>query len=40
MHFVDHDHAVVTGEPARIRRTFQIEDAGVQSSCPECGVTA
>jgi uncharacterized protein YhbP (UPF0306 family) len=28
MHFVDHDHAVVTGQPAPIRRTFQIEDAG------------
>jgi nitroimidazol reductase NimA-like FMN-containing flavoprotein (pyridoxamine 5'-phosphate oxidase superfamily) len=27
MHFVDYDYAVVTGEPARIRRTFQIEDA-------------
>jgi hypothetical protein len=27
MHFVDYDYAVVAGEPLRIRRTFQIEDA-------------
>jgi len=28
MHFVDHDHAVVTGQPARLHRTLQIQDAG------------
>jgi hypothetical protein len=28
MHFVDHDHAVVTGQPARIFPAFPVEDAG------------
>jgi hypothetical protein len=32
MHFVDHDHAVVTGQPARIRPTFPIGDAAAPST--------
>ena len=30
MHFVDHDHAVVTGEPARLHRMFPIGDTGAR----------
>jgi hypothetical protein len=37
MHFVDHDHAVVTGQPARLRRMFPIGDSGAPGTGPGRG---